>query len=121
MTWGRKSAILMLVAAVSWIVLPASACLLGTQTAARPACCHGMARECGAPGMQMNGSCCQMHRQDAVVAPVLTYSAERSQRLALASRQLVLHPVAFTGDRYGASFAAPPPKLPPGGTSVLRI
>jgi hypothetical protein len=71
--------------------------------------------------MHLNGSCCWNHEQSAAVIPVLPYSLGQMQRLVSAMHQVDLQSPAFSGSFSVNVFAAPPPKFPPGGASVLRI
>jgi hypothetical protein len=121
MNWGRKGALSMLVVAVLWTAMPVSACLLTMQPAGRPACCHGMAQDCDSSAMCASGSCCQAERQNAAVAPVLPYSLEHLQKLALVALPAVLQPPATPAASHPIAFEAPPPKFPPGGAFALRI
>jgi hypothetical protein len=71
--------------------------------------------------MCANGSCCQVHRQNAVVATVPLYSPEHAQKLAFVPHPAGLQSGAFSGARHRNAFEAPPLKFPPGGAFALRI
>jgi len=117
MNWGRKGALLMLAVVVFWTAAPACACLPATQPSGQHSCCRGMGRECGMPPMGMNGSCCQVQRQNIAVPPAPPYSPGHSQKLTFVPHQAGLESAAS----HRNAFQAPPPKFPPGCNSILRI
>jgi hypothetical protein len=121
MNWSRKGALLMLAVVVFWTAMPAGACLLGMRLARQPDCCRGMARECGSPGMSASSSCCRAHRQNIAVTPVPPYTPEHSQKLASVLYQAGQHLLASSPAGYWNALKAPPPKLAPGGSCILRI
>lgn len=121
MNWGRKGVLSMLAVVVLWTAMPASACLLAMHPAGQPACCRGMAQECGATAMGASDSCCQAHPQNAAVTPVPPYTLQHSQKLAFVPHLSGLQLNASSGAECRTAFEAPPPKFPPGGAFALRI
>jgi hypothetical protein len=122
MTWGRKSALLLLAMTVFWTAMPASACLLAMPAMGQHSCCDAMdlTLACAPAGTTSNGSCCQAARQDPAVAPA-TQSTEHAQRLAFVLTGInLLTPGSRSAARPNA-LEAPPPKSSPGGNSILRI
>ncbi len=123
MTWGKKSALLMLAMMVFWTALPVSACVLAMPTAGQHACCDGMTMTmASAPARTTaNGSCCQIGRQNPAVPPVPLSSFERSQQLAFVPIQAALQVSLSQGTVCRNALKAPPPKSSLGSIFILRI
>jgi len=126
MNWGRKEALLMLAVVVLWTTMPAFACLPAMHSTEQSDCCNGMAHACDsssmcAEPMCADGSCCQVHRQNAVAAMAPVYSPENSLELAFAPHPAGLQSRALAGVRVRSAFEAPPPKFLPDGAFILRI
>lgn len=120
MNWGKQGAILMLAVVVCWAAMPAFGCLPSAQTR-QPACCRGMALECGSPGTGANGSCCPTQQQDVAASPVLPYSHEHGQTAAVVSNPAGLPAMVSLGARHGNALESPPLIFLPGRSSILRI
>ena len=120
MNWGRKGALLMLAVVFFWTAAPTCACLLTSQPSGQHSCCRGMGRKCGMPGMNMNGSCCRVQQQNAVT-PVPPYSPKHSQKVAFVLHQASLQLSAASVSGFQNALEGPPPKFPPGCSSILRI
>lgn len=114
---SRKGAFLLLLVAVLWSALPATACLL--PSAAGPGCCRAMPPDCP---MQNAGSvcaCAPVHQDHAAIAPEApVLSAHTAACLTRVMNRFSLHASA---SRRQLAFAAPPPDPSPGKLSVLRI
>jgi hypothetical protein len=120
MNWGRKGTLLMLTVVVIWAAMPASACLLGSHSAALPDCCHTTAQGCDSPGMGAGNSCCQIREKIPAIITVTPYTTEHAQNLALVTHHAGLELLAAHGPAYGNTQEAPP-QFPPGGAFALRI
>jgi len=118
---SRPRAFLMLAIMTLWAMLPVSACLRASQPMGQRACCHGMAQTCDSSAMNASGSCCLVHRQSAIVAPVFPDAADHLQTLAVVSHPASLAVPAITGVEHGNALAPPPSILSSAGNSVLRI
>jgi hypothetical protein len=118
--WRRKGALLMLAVVVFWAAMPASACLLGSQSAAVPDCCRATAQGCDSPGMGAGNSCCQVRGKIPAVTPVPPFTTERAQKLILVPLHAGLELLAAPGPVYG-NVHATPPQFPPGHAFALRI
>lgn len=118
---SKNGAFLMLAVVILWTAAPGFACLSGTRLAGQPDCCRGMALNCPMRDAGLNATCCPTHSQDSAVTPDPSYSPEHSQKLCLAPHDagLVVH--AKLGFVDLAALKTPPPKLMPGGSSILRI
>jgi hypothetical protein len=121
MNLGRKGALLMLAVVVFWTAAPVCACLLTTQPSGQHSCCRSMERKCGMPGMSMNGSCCRVQQQNTAVTPVPPYSPEHSQKLGFVPHQASLQLSVALVFGFQDALEEPPPKFPPGCSSILRI
>jgi hypothetical protein len=121
MNWGKQGAFLMLAVVVCWAAMPAFACLPAARSTGQPDCCRGMALECSSPDTGANGSCCPTHPQNIAAGPVLPYSPEHGQTLAVAAHEPLLPALVPLGARYGHALESPPLISPPGGSSILRI
>lgn len=120
MKGSRKGALLMLVVAVLWGTLPASACMLTLQSSGQLACCRGMAQGCPMRGTNMT-SCCRIYPQNAEVIPDLLFSPELSQKLGVASHRASPGAFAIPGVVVLNTIESPPPDFPPGASPILRI
>jgi len=115
----RAGSMFLVLLAMSWVALPALACLLPgpATTAAERACCQKMPQMCGSAQMPQSHSCCQTvrpgntsvlraHYQSAPALQVIATWSEPSRipRYAIARA---------TADR--------PPSDSPPGSSILRI
>jgi hypothetical protein len=121
MNWGKQGAFLMLAVVVCWAAMPAFACLPAAPTTGQPGCCRGMALECGSPGTGANGSCCPTQPQNVAASPILAYSHEHGQQLAIVPHPADLPALVSMCAQYGNSLESPPLISPPGGSSILRI
>jgi hypothetical protein len=121
MNWGRKGALLMLAVVVFWAAMPASACLLGSRSAALPDCCHTTAHGCDPLGMSATSPCCQFHGENPAVTPAPQYATEHVQKLVLTPHLPDMRLPVFRSSWYGNTVATPPPQFPPGGAFALRI
>lgn len=107
----RKAGFVMLIAAVLWTAMPASACVPVPCSMGQLACCSRMVQECPAAGMTANDSCCNIDGQIPVVSPAPFYSSDHSQRSVLAEHCLFL-PAAFAPHAAQRnSIETSPPKL----------
>jgi hypothetical protein len=120
MNGGRKRVILMLVAALLWSVLPASACLLPGHAAGHDACCGGMPQHCPMCSTNMGTSCCQVHVQNVAVSPDLPFPLENLQRLAFVSPRANIG-MSSIARAVNPNTIESPPENSPGASSILRI
>lgn len=72
-------------------------------------------------GMNMGNSCCQIHSQKAAVTPDLPFSPEHLQKLAFVCHQVSPGAFAIPVVVVLNTIKSPPPDLPPGTSSILRI
>jgi hypothetical protein len=122
MTWGRKSAFLMLALMVFSAVMPAFACLLAMPAATgQQACCGSMVRGYAPAGTAANGSCCKVDPQNPPVTPVRLSASEHSQQWVFVPTQSNLQVPTSQGAACCNALEAPPPKSSPHGISILRI
>lgn len=117
----RRRGFLMLAMMVLWTMLPVSACLGSTHLMGQHACCHGMAQACDSSAMDASSSCCMVHQQSAVVAPIYPDAVDHSPSLAAVSPGVSLSTPYATSARCGRAFAPPPSIHSSAGASILRI
>jgi len=110
----------MLVVAMIWSTLPASACLAAPLSMGSRACCRGMAQNCPMRGMSASGLCCPAHRVNAVAPEVLS-SPEHAQTAGFLPCHASLAAHAAPRVANQVALEAPPPGSSPGKNSVLRI
>lgn len=121
MNRSRQPAVLLLVVALLWIALPASACLLSGNATGQSSCCRSMSSNCPMRGMQMSGVCCHIQRQNATVASSASFFSKNLQKADVlplpAHREFLSASGAVS--RYMQTVA--PPDTSPGRTSILRV
>ncbi len=118
---SRQRALLLLVVAMLWIALPASACLLTGNATSQSSCCRSMSSDCPMRGMQMSGVCCHIQRQNATVAPSASFFSKNLHKadvLPLPTHREFLSASGAVGLYAPAST---PPDTSPGRTSILRV
>lgn len=121
MFWGKKGALLMLVAVALWTAAPTLTCLSAAFPGGLPKCCHAMAMDCPMPGAGMSAACCPTHGQDSAVTPDTPCSPEHAQSLFSASPLASVIAPATSGYIDQTALETPPPRLPSGGHSILRV
>lgn len=121
MNGSRKGAVLMLVAALLWSALPASACLFPGHATGQPACCRGMTPDCPMNSKAMSSPCCQMHGQNVPVAPKTSFLSEHSQRITFLPHPADLESVRDSASLCRLAQSAAPPDTSPGASCILRI
>lgn len=118
---SRKGAMLMLLVAVLWAVLPESACLLTGRSMSQRACCTAMARHCPMEDTGASCVCGETHGESAAVAPEALPSPTQVEAVVFVSFRASLlfdRASAATSD---LALNTPPPDPSPGGLSILRI
>ena len=116
---SRKGAWWMLLVAVLWSALPASACLLAGQARMLPACCRGMESNCPMQSAGIRCICSPAH-QDSAVVP-LEASAPATQSVAFLPRSANSLIWSVASAKGQPELAVPPFDPSPGGFSILRI
>lgn len=111
----------MLIAAILWTALSASACLLTARSMEMSVCCRGMAQDCPMRGMDMNSSCCQMHGDNVAAVPEILFFPEHGQNPALAPYRARIESPVISYPVSRSYLEAPPTDNSPGGSSILRI
>ncbi|UWZ84214.1 hypothetical protein [Occallatibacter riparius] len=114
---ARRSAFLVLAVVVLWAMSPALACL-----AAAPChqCCHAMMVDCDTATMAAQ-PCCQLQSSNTAIP------ADRDATTELSSGALQTLVLVDLPDLSGAAVLeripskAPPPRLPSGASTILRI
>ena len=118
MRMGRKGAILMLVVAALWAVLPALVCF-----AAAPChdCCRAMGMDGNMAMLGMANSCCQMQSSSATVPPANAV-APKMQMGSVQTLPSALLPgfITLAGEKPSPT-KAPPPRSLLGASTILRI
>ena len=116
---SRKGAWLMLLVALLWFALPASACLLTGRSMVQSACCRGMASNCPMHSTGISCMCCPGHENNAAVAPAAQAPATQVVAFLPFSVDFLLSDDLGPQGRF--VFNVPPPDPSPGRLSVLRI
>lgn len=120
-TMRRPLAIVVVLLAMSWVALPALACLLPgrAMTAAEHACCRQMPQMCGSAHMPQSHPCCQKEIQTGSSLAVAT-NHQFARTLQVLAAIPALSPSPTCAVFSGAAPGSPPSDSSP-GFSVLRI
>ena len=116
---SRKGAWLMLLVAVLWPVLTASARLLTGRSMMLPACCRGMALDCPMQSTGISCTCCPTHDDNAAVAPEAPAPATQSVAFLTRSADFLISNAATSKSRPDLAVQHFDPS--PGRFSILRI
>ncbi|MGC9224571.1 MAG: hypothetical protein ACP5E2_11630 [Terracidiphilus sp.] len=116
---SRKGAWLMLLVAVLWSVLPASARLLTARSMASPACCRGMESNCPMQSTGISCMCCPTHEDNAAVAPEAPAPATQPLAFLPCSTDSLISNAATSKSR--PDLAVPHFDPSPGKFSIRRI
>jgi len=111
----------LLAVVVFWTALPASACLLTGRSTAQRECCRAMAKACSSAVTGASGACCKIRGSNPAQVPVQPNAPVRSMETGALPCQIAIEASAVAISVSISAFAAPPPKLPPGGAFALRI
>lgn len=120
MGMSRKGAVLMLMVAVLWAVLPASACLLTGRSVGHRACCTAMGRHCPMEHTEASCVCGETHGENAAIAPEAQPSPTQVQAVVFLSHRASLLIDCPSAAVSQLALEAPPDPSP-GGLSILRI
>ena len=120
MAGSRKGAVLMLVVALLWSALPASACLLIKRATGQSSCCRSVATDCRMHSMSGGSACCDIRGKNPPVAPKTSFLPEISQTISFLSHPTHLESVREPGSVCRFVQGAMPQCTSPGGSSILR-